>query len=99
MTDPVHHLNRSERRLGRMIQALLTLGILLVLVDDVLDRGQVEPEASVETATLADAAVQADQTDRDPPPTATEPTLPKIEATSSLPARRPVSTRPVGGGR
>jgi poly-gamma-glutamate synthesis protein (capsule biosynthesis protein) len=88
MTDPVHHLNRSERRLGRMIQALLTLGILLVLVDDVLDRGQVEPEASVETATLADAAVQADQTDRDPPPTATEPTLPKIEATSTtIPVR------------
>ena len=88
MTDPVHHLNRSERRLGRMIQTLLTLGILLVLVDDVLDRGQVEPEASVETATLADAAVQADQTDRDPPPTATEPTLPKIEATSTtIPVR------------
>ena len=88
MTDPVHHLNRSERRLGRMIQALLTLGILLVLVDDVLDRGQVEPESSVETATLADAAVQADQTDRDPPPTATEPTLPKIEATSTtIPVR------------
>ncbi len=88
MTDPVHHLNRSERRLGRMIQTLLTLGILLVLVDDVLDRGQVEPESSVETATLADAAVQADQTDRDPPPTATEPTLPKIEATSTtIPVR------------
>ncbi len=88
MTDPVHHLNRSERRLGRMIQTLLTLGILLVLVDDVLDRGQVEPESSVETATLADAAVQADQTDRDPPPTATEPTLPTIEATSTtIPVR------------
>ena len=88
MTDPVHHLNRSERRLGRMIQTLLTLGILLVLVDDVLDRGQVEPEASVETAALADAAVQADQTDRDPPPTATEPTLPTIEATSTtIPVR------------
>ena len=88
MTDPVHHLNRSERRLGRIVQTLLTLGILLVLVDDVLDRGQVEPEASVETATLADAAGQADQTDRDPSPTAAEPTLPTIEATSTtIPVR------------
>ena len=89
MTDRIHHLNRSERRLGRIIQALLVLGILLVLVDDVLDPGQVEPAASVETAapstpsTQAEAVGQADQTDRDPSPAASEPALPAIGATST----------------
>ena len=89
MTDRIHHLNRSERRLGRIIQALLVLGILLVLVDDVLDPGQVEPAASVETAapstpsTQAEAVGQADQTDRDSSPAASEPALPAIGATST----------------
>ena len=54
MTDRIHPMYRSERRVAWVIQVLVVVGILVVLVGDLLGDGPTGPQRSDEVAAPAD---------------------------------------------
>ena len=54
MTDRIHPMYRSERRVAWVIQVLVVVGILVVLADDLLGDGPTAPQRSDEVVAPAD---------------------------------------------